>query len=155
MSAPIKVVIGSDHGGFALKQEVIKTLSKEGYEFTDVGCYSSDRVDYPEIAKKVCEEILSGHFEKGILICGTGIGISIAANKFNGIRCALCHDHYTAQLTRMHNNANILAFGGRTTGPEVAFEMVRTFCTTAFAGERHQIRIDMITEIEKEQKAKQ
>eukprot|EP01107_Rhizomastix_libera_P002011 TRINITY_DN1349_c0_g1_i2.p2 TRINITY_DN1349_c0_g1~~TRINITY_DN1349_c0_g1_i2.p2 ORF type:complete len:208 (-),score=52.33 TRINITY_DN1349_c0_g1_i2:17-640(-) len=144
-----RVIIGCDHGGFALKQEIIANI--KDYDFEDVGVYKNERVDYPDYAGAVCTRVASGEFASGIVVCGTGIGISIAANKFNGIRCALCHDHFTAKLTRQHNNANVLALGGRTTGPEVALEIVRTFLETAFDGGRHQERIEKISEIEKKQ----
>jgi ribose 5-phosphate isomerase B len=137
--------IGSDHGGFQLKQEIIALLEEKGYEFKDYGCYDEGSIDYPDVAKPVAKAVLDGTIEKGILICGTGIGISIAANKFKGIRCALCSDHFSAVATREHNNANILALGGRNTGPEVAKDIVEAFLTTPFSNdERHIRRIDKI-----------
>lgn len=142
------IAIGSDHGGFALKQEVIAYLKKEGFEYKDYGCYSEAAVDYPDIASEVTAAIINNEAEKGILICGTGIGISIAANKVPGIRAALCHDHFSAVATRAHNNANVLALGGRNTGPEVAKDIVEGFLMTAFSqAERHQRRIDKIETI--------
>eukprot|EP01107_Rhizomastix_libera_P002012 TRINITY_DN1349_c0_g2_i1.p1 TRINITY_DN1349_c0_g2~~TRINITY_DN1349_c0_g2_i1.p1 ORF type:complete len:415 (-),score=106.68 TRINITY_DN1349_c0_g2_i1:33-1250(-) len=144
-----RVIIGCDHGGFGLKQEIIANI--KDYDFEDVGVYKNERVDYPDYASAVCTRVASGEFASGIVVCGTGIGISIAANKFNGIRCALCHDHFTAKLTRQHNDANVLALGGRTTGPEVALEIVRTFLETDFDGGRHKERIAKISEIEKKQ----
>ena len=137
--------IGSDHGGYELKQEIIALLKDKGFEFKDFGCFNSDAVDYPDVAKLVTKEVIDGTIEKGILICGTGIGISIAANKVKGIRCALCSDHFSAVATREHNNANVLALGGRNIGPEVAKDIVMAFLTTEFShAKRHQRRIDKI-----------
>ena len=107
-----KIAIGSDHGGYALKQEIIKYLNEQGIEFEDFGCYSEESCDYPEYGRLVAEEVAAGKFDTGILICGTGIGISISANKVKGIRCALCGDWFSAEATRLHNDANILALGG-------------------------------------------
>lgn len=137
--------IGSDHGGFELKQEIMELLEAKGFEFKDFGCYDKSSIDYPDVAKPVAKAVLDGTIEKGILICGTGIGISIAANKFQGIRCALCSDHFSAVATREHNDSNILALGGRNTGPEVAKDIVMAFLTTEFSNdERHKRRIDKI-----------
>ncbi len=137
--------IGSDHGGFDLKQEIIELLETKGYEYKDFGCYDKSAIDYPDVAKPVAKAVLDGTIDKGILICGTGIGISIVANKFKGIRCALCSDHFSAVATREHNDANILAMGGRNTGPEVAKDIVMAFLTTDFSGdERHVKRISKI-----------
>ncbi len=137
--------IGSDHGGYALKLEIIELLHERGYEFKDYGCFDGDAIDYPDVAKPVAQAVLDGTIEKGILICGTGIGISIAANKFKGIRCALCSDHFTAVATREHNDSNILALGGRNTGPEVAKDIVDAFLSTPFSNdERHKRRISKI-----------
>ncbi|MBN2222100.1 MAG: ribose 5-phosphate isomerase B [Vallitaleaceae bacterium] len=137
--------IGCDHGGYDLKMEIIAMLEQKGFSYKDFGAYSKDAVDYPDIAKPVAKALLAGEIEKGILICGTGIGISIAANKIEGIRCALCSDHFSAVATREHNDANILALGGRTTGPEVAKEIAFAFLTTEFShDERHQRRINKI-----------
>ncbi len=137
--------IGSDHGGFDLKQEIMELLEAKGFEYKDFGCYDKDAIDYPDVAKPVAKAVLDGTIDKGILICGTGIGISIAANKFKGIRCALCSDHFSAVATREHNDANILAMGGRNTGPEVAKDIVMAFLTTEFSGdERHARRISKI-----------
>jgi len=137
--------IGSDHGGFDLKQEIIGLLEANGYEYKDFGCYDKSSIDYPDVAKPVAQAVLDGSLDKGILICGTGIGISIAANKFKGIRCALVSDHFSAVATREHNDANILAMGGRNTGPEVAKDIVMAFLTTEFSGdERHSRRIAKI-----------
>ena len=147
-----KIIIGSDHGGFDLKQEVISFLKDEmKYEVTDMGCYDKNSVDYPDIAEAVCGEVLKTS-QFGILICGTGIGISISANKINGIRCALCSDEYSAKMTRHHNNANVLALGGRTVGPELAKSIVQTFLTNDFDGGRHEKRVNKIKMIEEKQK---
>lgn len=141
------LAIGCDHGGYALKQEIIKYLESKGIEYKDFGCYSEASVDYPEYAHAVAHGVADGEYEKGILICGTGIGISIAANKVKGIRAALCTDCFCAQATREHNDANILALGGRVVGPGLAVKIVDTFLNTEFSGdERHQRRIDLIEE---------
>ncbi|MDO5425592.1 MAG: ribose 5-phosphate isomerase B [Eubacteriales bacterium] len=139
------LAIGCDHGGYELKQEILKHLEKEGYEVKDFGCFSPEAVDYPAIGKAVAHAVADGECEKGILICGTGIGISIAANKVKGIRAALCSDCFSAEATRLHNDANILAMGGRVVGPGHALKIVDTFLTTEFSGEeRHARRISMI-----------
>lgn|SRR5574344_500691 len=139
------IALGCDHGGFELKQEVIKHLQERGLEFKDFGCDSTQSVDYPVYAKKVAQAIVDGTCDKGILICGTGIGISIVANKFKGIRAAVCTDCFTAEATRLHNNANVLAMGGRVVGPGLALKIVDTFLDTEFSNEeRHIRRIDMI-----------
>lgn len=139
------LALGCDHGGYELMQEVKAHLEKRGFEFKDFGCYSNDSVDYPEYGKKVAHAVADGECELGILICGTGIGISIAANKVKGIRAALCADCFSAAATREHNNANILALGARTTGPGLALKIVDTFLDTPFSNdERHIRRINMI-----------
>ena len=139
------IALGCDHGGYELMQEVIKYLEEHGLEYKNYGTYSTDSCDYPDYAKKVAEAILAGECEKGILICGTGIGISITANKFKGIRAALCSDCFSAEATRLHNDANILAMGGRVVGPGLALKIVDTFLDTPFSGdERHIRRIEMI-----------
>jgi len=141
------LALGCDHGGYELMQEVKAHLTKRGFEFKDFGCYSTDSVDYPEFAKKVAHAVADGECELGILICGTGIGISIAANKVKGIRAALCSDCFSAQATKEHNNANILAMGARTIGPGLALKIVDTFLDTPFSNdERHIRRINMIEE---------
>jgi ribose 5-phosphate isomerase B len=137
----MNVVIGADHGGFELKEQLIALLGESGHEVTDVGCYSLDSVDYPDIAGKVREKILAGNSDRGILICGTGIGMSIAVNRSVEIRAALCHDEYTARLSREHNNANVLCLGARVTGAGVAEEIVRVWMDTEFEGGRHQRRV--------------
>ena len=139
------LALGCDHGGYELMQEVKAHLEKRGFEFKDFGCYSNDSVDYPEYGKKVARAVADGECELGILICGTGIGISIAANKVKGVRAALCADCFSAAATREHNNANILALGARTTGPGLALKIVDTFLDTPFSNdERHIRRINMI-----------
>ncbi len=139
------IAIGSDHGGFELKQEVMKHLEERGLEYKDFGCYSEASCDYPVYGKAVAEAVASGECERGILICGTGIGISITANKVKGIRAAVCSDCFTAQATREHNDANILAMGGRVVGAGLALKIVDTFLDTPFSqGERHIRRISMI-----------
>lgn len=134
------IAIGCDHGGFALKQEIIEHFKANNIAFKDFGCYNTDSVDYPDYAKVVCEAVLSGECEKGVLICGTGIGISIAANKIPGIRCALCHDVFSAEATREHNDTNVIALGGRVIGPSHAIKVVDTFLSTPFSNDERHIR---------------
>ena len=139
------IALGCDHGGYELMQEVKKHLEERGLEYKDFGFYGPESVDYPVYGKKVAQAMVDGECEKGILICGTGIGISITANKFKGIRAALCTDCFTAEATRLHNDANILAMGGRVVGPGLALKIVDTFLDTPFSGdERHIRRINMI-----------
>jgi ribose 5-phosphate isomerase B len=139
--------LGCDHGGLELKNEVIKYLESQGIEYKDFGTKTSESVDYPKYAKLVAKAVASGECEKGILICGTGIGISIAANKVKGVRCALCHDVFSAKATREHNDSNILAMGGRVIGVGPAIEVVKAWLGTEFSGdERHIRRINMIEE---------
>lgn len=144
----MKIAIGCDHGGFQLKEEVKKHLSQKGIEFEDFGTYSEESCDYPDIAACVGEKVAAKEFELGILICGTGIGIGIAANKIPGVRAALCSDTFSAHATRQHNNANILTMGQRVVGPGLALDIVDTFLNSSFEGERHQRRIDKISSIE-------
>lgn len=144
------LAIGCDHGGYELKKEIIAHLNKNGVEFKDFGTYDGNSVDYPDIAKLVCSSILSGECENGILVCGTGIGISIAANKHKGIRAAVCSDEFSAKFTRLHNDANVLCLGGRVVGPGLACELVDIFLSTGFEGGRHALRVDKITAIENE-----
>ncbi len=141
----MKIIIGSDHGGFEMKEHVLAYLRDQGHEIEDVGCYSMDSVDYPEIAEKVCVAVQGDADNLGILICGTGIGMSLAANRHRDIRAALCHEAYTAKMSREHNNANILCLGGRVLGVEVALDIVRAWLKTSFAGGRHQRRIEMFS----------
>lgn len=144
------IVIGCDHGGYELKESVKKHLEERNIAYIDCGC-NGESCDYPVIAKAVASHIVSGQCECGLLFCGTGIGISMAANKVKGIRAACCSDYFSAKFTKMHNNANILSMGGRVLGPGLANEMVDVFLDTKYEGGRHQTRIDMITEIENEQ----
>lgn len=140
----MKIAIGSDHGGFALKQILIQYLEEKGYEMADLGTHSEDSVDYPVYGHKVAHAVLTDEIDRGILVCGTGIGIGIAANKVKGVRAALCYDVDTARLSREHNNANIISMGGRTTDVQTAKDMVDVFLTTDFEGGRHQRRVDMM-----------
>ncbi len=142
------IAIGSDHGGFALKQEIMEYLKTINFEFEDVGCYEPKSIDYPDIAKLVCAKVTGGNAKLGILVCGTGIGMSICANKIKGIRAAQCSDTFSARMTRCHNNSNVLTLGGRTVGPELAKDIVKEFLTAEFEGGRHQTRIDKIMELE-------
>ncbi|MDO9042345.1 MAG: ribose 5-phosphate isomerase B [Desulfocapsaceae bacterium] len=139
----MKIAIGADHGGFHLK-EIIRVLAEElGHEVQDLGCYSPASVDYPDLAKLVCEKVEAGTADRGILICGTGLGMSMAANRYLHVRAALCHDHYTARMSREHNNANVLCMGERVIGPGVAEEIVRTWLAVEFSGGRHLGRIEL------------
>ena len=142
------IALGCDHGGFALMQEIKAHLEELGLEYRDFGTYSADSCDYPVYAEAAARAVASGECDRGILICGTGIGISIAANKIKGIRAALCSDCFSAEMTRRHNNANMLAMGARVLGGGLALKIVDTFLTTGFDGGRHQRRIDLITAIE-------
>ncbi len=138
------LALGSDHGGFVLKSAVVELLGQMGLSYEDFGCHSSDSVDYPDFAEKVASGVSQGRFERGILICGTGIGMSMAANKFPHVRAALCHNVYTARLSREHNDANILVMGERVIGSGLAKEMVRVWLETPFDGGRHARRVDKI-----------
>lgn len=142
------IAIGCDHAGVEMKKAVMESLSEKGFELLDLGT-DGEPVDYPVVAEKVCQKVLSGECEKGILICGTGIGMSIAANKFKGIRASLCSDSFSTRFTRLHNDANIMCMGARTLGAGLACELAEIFLTTGFEGGRHQRRVDLITEIEK------
>ena len=142
------IALGSDHGGFDLKERVKAYLDREGIPYQDYGCHSKESCDYPVFGKAAAEAVASGVCEKGIVICTTGIGISIAANKVRGIRCALCSDPLSAEMTRRHNDANMLALGARVIGPELAKSIVRTFLTTEFEGGRHERRIAMLAAVE-------
>ncbi|OAA86702.1 ribose 5-phosphate isomerase B [Clostridium ljungdahlii] len=145
----MKIALGSDHAGFPLKKEVMEHLQDKNIEFKDFGTFSESSCDYPDYALKVGEEVVSKNYDVGILICGTGIGISIAANKIPGVRAALCSDTFSAHACREHNNANILTMGQRVVGVGLAIDIVDTFLSAKFQGDRHQRRIDKITEIEK------
>jgi len=141
------IIIGSDHGGYELKESLKKNLEKLNMPYVDCGCDGSS-VDYPDIAEDVCRKVLKAPQNKGILVCGTGVGISIAANKIKGIRAALCSDFYSAKYTRMHNDSNVICFGGRTLGSGSAWELLNVWLNTDFDGGRHSVRVDKITAIE-------
>lgn len=145
----MNIAIGSDHAGLSLKKIVIDHLQQKNIEVKDFGTYTSDSCDYPDFGEKVAEQVACGNYELGILICGTGIGISISANKVPGIRAAVCGDTFSAHACRQHNNANILAMGERIVGPGLAIDIVDTFLNASFEGGRHQRRIDKIANIEK------
>ena len=147
----MKISLGCDHGGYLLKQDILIWLEEHDIDFEDVGCFSTESVDYPIYGEKVARLVASGACEKGIVICTTGIGISIAANKVKGIRCAHCTDPLSTEMTRRHNDANILAMGARVLGPGLALKIVDTFLTTEFEGGRHQRRVDLITKLEQEE----
>ena len=144
----MKIGIGSDHGGYNLKKQVKEFLEEKGIEVSDFGTNSSDSVDYPDYAKKVAEAVVNKEVERGIVICGTGIGISIAANKVKGIRCALCTDTYSARMSREHNNANMLALGERVTGVGLALDIVAAWIDTEFLAGRHEKRVNKISDME-------
>lgn len=145
----MKIAIGADHAGYRLKDEIVPFLKKLGHEIEDVGCNCEQSVDYPDYALPVCDLVTQGKADRGILICGTGIGMSIAANKVHGIRCALVHDMFSAQATREHNDTNVLAMGERVIGPGLAQEIVRIWLDTPFSGgERHVGRINKVMRIE-------
>ncbi len=139
-----KIVIGSDHGGLHLKANIINHLEKRGFSVTDVGTYTEDSCNYPDYADALCRRIQSGEFERGILVCGTGIGMSMAANKHSGIRAACCENTFSARMTRMHNNANVLCLGERVIGAGLACDMVDLFTDTDFEGGRHEGRVAML-----------
>ena len=141
----MKVSIACDHGAYELKEEVKKYLTSKGYEMVDEGTYSVDSCDYPDFARKAALDVAEGKCEKGIVLCTTGIGVSIVANKVKGIRCALCHNEDCAKMTRLHNDANMLALGAALIGTNMAYEIIDTFFATEFSGgERHQRRVDLI-----------
>lgn len=147
------LAIGSDHGGYELKEEIKKHLDARGVAYKDFGCHSTASVDYPTVAAEVAQAIADGKYARGLLFCGTGIGISIAANKVKGIRAACCSDYFSAKYTRLHNDANILCMGGRVVGAGLAAELVDVFLDTEFeGGERHARRVGLISEIESEAK---
>ncbi|MGQ9458127.1 MAG: ribose 5-phosphate isomerase B [Anaerolineae bacterium] len=144
----MRIAIGADHGGFRLKERVRALLEGEGHEVHDFGTHSEDSVDYPDIGGKVAQAVAAGAVDCGILICGTGIGMSITANKVRGVRAAVCHEAYTARMARAHNDANVLCMGGRVLGEGVALDVVRTFLTTPFEGGRHARRVGKIAALE-------
>ncbi len=142
------LALGSDHGGFALKQEIMKHLEDKGIPYKDFGTYTEDSCDYPVYGETVGRAVVSGECDRGIIICGTGIGISIAANKVKGVRAALCGDCFSAEFTRRHNDANVLALGARVLGSGLALKIVDTFLSTEFEGGRHARRVELISKIE-------
>lgn len=144
----MKIAVGCDHGAFDHKNAIVEHLKNRGFSVKDFGIYENKSVDYPDIAKPLCLSIVNGEYDLGILVCGTGIGMSIAANKVKGIRAAACSEHFSAKYTRLHNNSNVLCLGGRVIGVGTALELVDIFVDTAFEGGRHQARVDKITEIE-------
>ncbi|MFT4415381.1 ribose 5-phosphate isomerase B [Fredinandcohnia humi] len=144
----MKIAIASDHGGLVLREEIKKLMDEVGLEYEDFGCECSTSVDYPDYALPVAQKVAAGEFDRGILICGTGIGMSIAANKVQGIRCALVHDVFSAKATREHNNSNVLAMGERVIGPGLAREIAKVWLTTEFEGGRHENRINKISAFE-------
>jgi ribose 5-phosphate isomerase B len=144
----MKVAIGADHGGCNLKEEIKRLLTSMNISFEDFGCTCNDSVDYPDYALPVAEKVAAGEFDRGILVCGTGIGMSIAANKVPGIRCALVHDTFSARATREHNDSNVLALGERVIGPGLALDIVKIWLETEFQGGRHARRVEKIAAIE-------
>jgi ribose 5-phosphate isomerase B len=144
----MKVALGADHGGYELKEEIKSVLDEAGVEYEDLGCDCSDSVDYPDYAVPVAEKVTAGEADRGILVCGTGIGMSIAANKVNGIRCALVHDVFSAKMTRAHNDSNVLAMGARVIGSGLAGEIVKAWISTEHVGGRHADRIQKVAAIE-------
>lgn len=145
------IAIGADHGGYEMKEQIKAYLDKKGMEYKDFGTYSTDSCDYPDYAEKVSEAIQNGECELGILICGTGVGIGIAANKHKGIRCGIVSEPFSAKMSRIHNNANVIAFGARVIGIETAKEIVDAFLNNEFEGDRHIRRVDKISKIEQKE----
>lgn len=144
----MKIAIGADHGGFNLKKDIIGLLEELGHEYKDFGTHSAESIDYPDVAIPVAEAVVAGEFDRGILICGTGIGIGIAANKVKGIRAALVHDSFSAKATRQHNDSNIMTMGERVIGPGLALDLVATWLDTDFEGGRHSNRVDKMSAYE-------
>lgn len=147
----MKIAVACDHGGFRLKNVIIDELKRLGYEVEDFGTYSEESCDYPDFAAKAARAVASGECEKGVVVCGTGIGVSITCNKIHGIRCALCHDVFSAKATRAHNDANMLAMGQRVIGEGLALEILRAWLSTDFEGGRHVRRIEKMMALEKEE----
>lgn len=144
----LKVAIGSDHAGYDLKEEVANALREDGYDIEDLGTYSTASCDYPDIAVAVARQVAAGRYDRGILICGTGIGVTITANKVKGIRAAAVSDTYSARMARAHNNANVLGMGGRVVGPGLAHEIAKVFLDTNFEGGRHERRVNKINTLD-------
>ena len=142
------IAVCCDHGGLSLKQEVLRHLEEKGLEYKDFGTNSPESCDYPDIVKPLCQAIQRGECDKGVIICGTGIGISMAANKMKGIRAALCHDSFSAEFTRRHNDSNIIAFGARVIGPGLALQLLDIFLNTPFVGGRHAVRVEKMMALE-------
>jgi ribose 5-phosphate isomerase B len=151
----LQVALGSDHAGFSLKEEIKRYLREAGIDFHDFGAFGPEAVDYPDFALAVAEAVAAGRFARGILCCGTGIGVAIAANKVPGVRAALCHDTFSARASREHNDANVLTLGARVIGPGLAREIVRTWLAAEFVGGRHQRRLEKIRAIEQKYGAPQ
>lgn len=143
--------IGSDHAGYHLKKTLMEELDRRGISYQDEGTYTGEAADYPAVAEKVAKAVATGGCERGILICGTGIGMSIAANKVHGVRAAVCHDVFSARMTRMHNDANVLCMGERVIGPGLAVDVMNAWLDASFEGGRHQRRVDMMTALEREE----
>ncbi|MGM7703078.1 ribose 5-phosphate isomerase B [Pseudalkalibacillus sp. Hm43] len=144
----MKVAIGSDHAGYKIKEDIKEVMDELGVEYEDVGCNCEDSVDYPDYALPVAEKVSNGEVDRGILICGTGIGMSITANKVKGVRCALVHDLFSAKVTRLHNDSNVLAMGERIVGPGIAKEIAKVWLQTEFEGGRHERRVNKIKDVE-------
>ncbi len=140
------IAIGCDHGGFSLKEIIKEFLKKSDFEYKDFGVYDGESIDYPVISKKIAKSVADGEYSRGIIICGSGLGVAIAANKVKGIRAVTCHDTYSAKMSRAHNNANILTMGGRVIGPDLALDVVDSWLKTQFEGGRHERRVNMIEE---------
>ena len=148
----MKIIIASEHAGFTLKEYLYRLLREDGYDISDGGVYSNATSDYPLVAEKICDSIISGEYDYGILLCGTGIGMSIAANKIAGIRAALCGDIYSARMTREHNDANVLCLAAWLTADRYSAEIAKTFLNTEFTGGRHIPRLEQITQIERRER---
>jgi len=144
-----KIIIGADHAGYPLKEAIKQDLANRSFDVTDVGTYNTDSVDYPDFGIQVAEKVASGEFERGILVCGSGVGMAIVANKFPRVRAVLCLDEETARMSRLHNNTNILVLAGRRTDVRMARNIMDIWLNTVFEGERHQLRLDKISEVEK------
>ncbi|ADU65212.1 ribose 5-phosphate isomerase B [Desulfurispirillum indicum] len=149
----MQIAFGCDHGGFMLKELILSVVRKNGLDILDFGCMNTERVDYPDYASPVCQAIRSGQAQRGILVCGSGIGMSIAANKFAGIRATLCNDLYTARFSRLHNDSNVLCLGGRIIGPDLAADIVQVWLDSEFEGGRHSGRLQKIRDLETASKA--
>ena len=144
----MRIALGSDHAGFELKEELKKALSEKKLDYKDFGAYNEESCDYPDYTEKVCDAVLAGQFDRGILVCGTGLGMDITANKFKGIYAALVHDTFTAEMTRKHNNSNVLVLAGRITGKTLAVEIMKKWLDTEYEGGRHEKRLEKIRKIE-------